>query len=350
MAGPSGSRLRAGLGIVGAIGLLLLAGRLWQPGPDRLAPPSGLPPWDGGEPFGPSRPLPSGVEFGQPISGLAVTPAAVWVAYGTTIARLDPHSLRATASLQVTTVVHDIPAGTARPIRGLAAGGDAIWASLPSPSAGLLRIDPASARIVAVIRIPSIAPAAVSGARVWVVCCGGETYLGASQLVLVDAAANRLTARIGLPGLPDAVGVGRSGVWVRAAAGPIWRVDPLTTRVAATLRVPHGLGGGQGSVLVGDDAVWVADPATATILRIDPRSNQIVERRSVTGRALAATADGTVLVASGGRLLGLGRGQVRSVRVDRLDGAYTTALATGAGTIWVAQAGMLLHVDQRELR
>src|SRR6266496_5114787 len=158
MAGPSRSGLRTALGVVAAIGLLVVVGRLWQSGLQRSALPSV------DVHAAPLR-LGSGVEFAQPIDGLAVTPTAVWVALGTTIVRLDLRTLRATASLDVTAVVADIPPATARPVRGLAAGGGAIWASLPSPTAGLLRIDPDSARVVAVVPVASVAPAAVSGAR-----------------------------------------------------------------------------------------------------------------------------------------------------------------------------------------
>jgi hypothetical protein len=292
------------------------------------------------------------VEFAQPISGLAVTPTAVWVAHGTTIERLDPRTLLVTASLQVAPIATDLLSGVARPIRGLAAaaGSGAIWASLPSPAGGLLRIDPTTARVAAVVPVAGVAAPAVanagSAAGVWVVCCGGETFLGTGELVRVDPATNRVVARIALPGLPDAVGVGPSGVWVRAAAGPVWRVDPVTNRVVATVTVPHGLGGTPGGVLVGQAAVWVSDPASASVVRIDPRSNRIAGRVDGVGRALAA-ADGTVVATSGGRLLGLGRRPVRSVDVDALNGVYATALAVGEGRIWIAESGMLLHVDQR---
>jgi hypothetical protein len=334
--------------VLAAIGLLVVAGRLWSA---VVRPPATSP---DGAVMAPLRSVPSGVEFAQPITGLAVTPTAVWVAHGTTIERLDPHTLRVTASLGVGSIATDIPSNVARPIRGLAAaGGDAIWATLRSPSSGLLRVDAASARVVAVIPVVSVAPAAVSdtgsAAGVWVVCCGGETYLGTGQLIRVNPATNRVVARIALPGLPDAVGVGASGVWVRGAAGPIWRVDPVSNRVVATVQVPHSLGGTQGSVLVGRDAVWVSDPASATAIRIDPRSNRISGRVGVAGRALAAASDGTVVGASGGRVLSLGPGAARSVSVAGINGEYTTALAAVAGTIWIAEAGLLARVDQRGL-
>jgi hypothetical protein len=349
MAGPSSSGPRAGVLVLAGVGLLLVVGRLWGHGLEQPALPARVSPSVDGQVFAPVRPLPDGLDFAQPINGLAVTSAAVWVAYGTTIARLDPHTLRVTASLQVTAAMTGVPL-TAWPVRGLAAGRDAIWVSLSSPSADLLRIDPSTARVTAVVPQPTVAPVAVGSSGVWVVCCGGETYLGGGQLARVDPATNRVTARIALPGFADAVGVGPSGVWVRAAAGPVWRIDPATNRVAATVTVPHGLGGGQGSVLVGRDAVWVSDPSTGTVLRIDPRSNRIAGRTEVAGPALAAAADGTVVATGQARVFGLGRGPVRSVGVDGVDGKYVTALAADADRIWIAESSVLLHVDQRGLR
>jgi hypothetical protein len=341
MDGPPRRGFRSGLTVLAAIGLLAVIGRLWSPG---LAPPMASP---GGEVLGTARPLPGGIEYAQPISALAVTPAAVWIAHGTTIERLDPRTLVATASLRVPGI---LAVSIEWPIRGLAAsaGGDAVWASLPS---GLLRIDATSARIVAVVPVAGVGPPAVSDAGVWVVCCGGETYLGGPRLIRVDPATNRVVAQVVLPGLPDAVGVGASGVWVRGAAGPVWRVDPATNRVAATVPVPHGLGGTQGSVVVGQDAVWVSDPASASVLRIDPRRDRIAARIEVTGRPLAAAADGAVVAASRGRLLRLAPGSVRGVDVHGINGQYVTALAVLAGTIWIAaESGVVIHIDQQAWR
>jgi hypothetical protein len=47
-----------------------------------------------------------------------------------------------------------------------------------------------------------------------------------------------------LPGAADAVGVGAGGVWVRSPAGLVWRVDPASGRVVATIRFRHDAGSG----------------------------------------------------------------------------------------------------------
>lgn len=345
---PSRNGFRAGLGVLAAIGVLLVVGRLSPVARQASSP------LDGDEPAAPPRG--GGVEFDQPVSGLVANGAAVWVAHGTTVERLDPRTLRVTATTELPAIATAVRSGVSRPVRGLATttAGDVIWVSLANPIAGLVRIDAASARVVAVLPVASVGPAAVSSAGsaagVWVVCCGGETYLGPGRLLRLDPATNRVVANVALPGLPDAVGVGPSGVWVRAAAGPVWRVDPATNRVVAKVTIPHGLSGTRGSVLVGQDAVWVSDPASRTVVRIDPRSNRVAGRVEVGGSPLAAAADGTVVAVSGGSVLGLGRGTVHSAQVVGLNGEYATALAAVADRIWIAESDALLHVDWRELR
>jgi hypothetical protein len=132
--------------------------------------------------------------FQEPINALAVTPGAVWVAHAGSISRVDQATMRETA-----TVI----------------GADAVW----------------------------------------VACCGAETSGTDGRLSRIDSATNRIVATIRLHGLPDAVGAGVSGVWVRGALGPVWHIDPAANRVVGRVRVPGGLGGQWGGVLVGGDAV-----------------------------------------------------------------------------------------------
>jgi hypothetical protein len=347
-AGPSHRRFRAGLGVLVALLVLLFAGRLTPVERQPVVPADG-------DVRATRQQRRGGVDFNEPISGLVANRAALWVGHDTTVERLDPRTLRVTATVELPRIPTLVTSGRVTPIRGLAASaaGDVVWVSVANAAAGLVRIDAASARVVASLPVASVGPAAVSGtgnaAGVWVVCCGGETFLGPGRLVRIDPATNRVVAQALLPGLPDAVGVGSSGVWVRAAAGPVWRIDPVTYRVVAEVTIPHGLSA-RGSVLVGHDAVWVSDPASRTVVRIDPRSNRVAGRVEVGGSPLAATADGTVLAASGPRVLGLDRRTVRSAQVEGLIGDYATAFAVVGNKIWVAETNTLLSLDRRELR
>ena len=54
--------------------------------------------------------------------------------------------------------------------------------------------------------------------------------------------------------------------------------------------------------------MWVSNPATATVRRIDPRRNQVTEDVvEADGSDLTVAADGVVWATSDTRLLGLGR-------------------------------------------
>src|SRR4029450_3468099 len=62
-------------------------------------------------------------------------------------------------------------------------------------------------------------------------------------------------SRIRLGGRPTGVAAGPSGVWV-AGHGRVWRINPRTGQVVATIAVADGLAAG-GRVVVGRGAVWV---------------------------------------------------------------------------------------------
>jgi hypothetical protein len=142
------------------------------------------------------------------------------------------------------------------------------------------------------------------------VCCGR----GAGKLVRLPALSAEAAVTIRLPGRPGAVGVGPSGVWLRGAAGEVWRVDPDRLRLVATVRVPGGLGAAPGGVAVTTGAVLVGDPA------------------------------------SGDRLVGFDRGAVRRGPSLGLGGGPVNAIAAGPSALWVAAPAGLLRVDLAALR
>lgn len=316
-----------------ALGVLLAIGRLSRA---QLAPSH---PSAGGTVPSPATPHPDipHLAFQERINALAVTPGAVWVAHGGSISRVDQVSMRETATVRGYDQRKD------RPVVGLVAGSGAVWASVHG--VGVLRIEPDNAKVVARISVMTEAPVAVGADAVWVVCCGPETSGSDGRLSRIDAATNRIVATIKLHGSPDAVGAGRSGVWVRGALGPVWHVDPATNRVVGRVRVPGGLGGQWGSVLVGGDAVWVGDPDHGRVLQIDSISQRLVDRVQARWRDLAQTADGTVW--SGGLPLRAGT----LSRVATLPGRYgsdVVALAAGPATVWIASdIAVLVRLDAR---
>jgi hypothetical protein len=349
-------RVRTTLGVLVALGLLLLVGRLWTPHPKPAPanPTSTVTSIVTTATTTATAAAPSTSEaaatqprarFDEPIAALAVTPGAVWVAHGQTISRVDPHTLRPTA-----TVTGYRPTGDHQ-LLGMTAGASAVWVTVVG--AGVLRIDPASAKVVARIPVITQAPAAVGAGAVWVVCCGGDTKGTAGRLVRIDPATNRVAATIPLHGLPDAVGAGPRGVWVRGALGPVWRIDPATNRLAATIAIPGGLGAAAGRVLVGRAGVWVSDPHGLTVYQLDPHRNRLGDKSfEAIGTDLVEAADGTAWVAADGmRLIGMhGNAPVRTLFADDPTANEVTALAAGpAGAgMWAGtDLGTLVHLNPR---
>ena len=125
----------------------------------------------------------------------------------------------------------DAQTGTATPIHldgspvGAAFGTGSFWVSVDN--ATLARIDPASRRVVATVRLD----------------------------------ANHL---------PGAVAVGDGAVWVFAGGGLLQRIDPASNQVVHALRVgPEGVDGGR--LAVGAGTVWLSDATAHTLIRIDPQ-------------------------------------------------------------------------------
>src|SRR4030095_9797209 len=92
-------------------------------------------------------------------------PGACWVAHDTTDQRLAPRTLRVTATVELPRIPTLVTSGRVTPIRGLAASaaGDVVWVSVANATAGLVRIDATSARVVTALPVASVGPAAVIG-------------------------------------------------------------------------------------------------------------------------------------------------------------------------------------------
>src|SRR5262249_25768558 len=83
----------------------------------------------------------------------------------------------------------------------------------------------------------------------------------------LDPRSGRILATIRLPFAPGAIASGPSGVWI---TGPlddlVARIDPRTGRVGPSIAVGRGAGG----VAVSRDSVWVANALDGTVSRVDP--------------------------------------------------------------------------------
>jgi len=85
----------------------------------------------------------------------------------------------------------------------------------------------------------------------------------------------KVIASIPLDGVGDGaeIAVGGDSVWVHLVDGTVARLDPRTNAVAARIKVGHSP---DGSVAIGDGAVWATSFEEDKLSRIDPATDKIV--------------------------------------------------------------------------
>ena len=186
--------------------------------------------------------------------------------------------------------------------------------------------------------------AAAEGA-VWVADAGGTVQR-------FDAATGEATGEPEPVPAPGGIAVGEGAVWVTSqSGGTVTALDPATGRRQGR---PIEVGPRPADVAVGGGAVWVANGAQldGTISRVDPSSRKADAPIDVVGdegQVFALTyGEGAVWVAGSTEMRG---DRVDVLRIDpdsseledtlvRLERpGLPVRLATGAGSVWVAQGG-----------
>jgi YVTN family beta-propeller protein len=168
---------------------------------------------------------------------VAVGESDVWVAYGdSTVARIDPHSLR----VLLTTFAGNSPTA-------IAFGNGSLWV-VNAENSDVTRFNPPTygpAATITVGRHPS--GVAVGGGGVWV------TATNDNAVFRIDPSSNSVTS-IPVGRAPLGITYGAGAVWVaNSGDGTVSRIGPSTNKVVATIRVgnsPRGIAVGAGSVWV----------------------------------------------------------------------------------------------------
>ena len=257
----------------------------------------------------------------------------VWVTHmGGTVSEIDPGS----ATAKVIRV-----AGTAVAVADV--GSLAAVVSGP-PSNSVTVIDASYGEISGVVPLPGVPTAASTatsfGADVWV------ANPNTRELNRVVAPYTAVAARIGLPPGRRAgsgphryngIAVGAGSVWVVGDTRDrtLWRVDPATQRVIATVALPFA----PRDVAVGSGGVWLVDRRADSVIRVDPRTNRIVATIRV-GRGPSAVAIGERVVWVSNELDGtVSRIEPNRNVVDRTIsvGSAPIDLAAGLGALWVVR-------------
>ncbi len=237
----------------------------------------------------------------------------------------DPHLLQPACEPGT---VHDAPMGSFLPRRcdlpsGVAVGAGSVWTGRNDRQA-VLRLDPASGRVVATIPVGfHVFNLAADAASVWVVSfednmvaridpatnivtvrqsllhapsgvvvADGSAWIsrsGNATVVRLDAMTGALQAEIPVGRRPLPLAVGSGSIWVRCEQdSAVSRIDASTNRVAATIPVDpfYGLDGVD-SMVANAGGVWISG---LTLQWIDASSNQVTRNLTRSGRPYQADA------------------------------------------------------------
>jgi virginiamycin B lyase len=243
----------------------------------------------------------------------------VWTTLGTEVAQqLDPTTGKELKS---------VPLG-GQVCTAMDQGYDALWVAVCSTPGKVLRLDPATGKVLARIAIPDgleiMEEGSVASGEgfVWVVAAGNER-----TLVKIDPSTNTVVDRV-----PVEVGV----VAARAGEGALWTTNSVTNAVdrrdpstgALVTSVPTGKGAR--FFAVGEGAVWVQNNVDGTVTRVDPATNKAV----ATIRVDSGPVDGGDLAVGGGFVWA----RVTDTLVAKIDPATNTVVAryspvAGSGSV-----------------
>jgi DNA-binding beta-propeller fold protein YncE len=145
---------------------------------------------------------------------------------------------------------------------------------------------------------------------------------------------------------PLRLAVGPRTVWVTSAAdGTLSGVDPEAQRVTSRLRVGKGVSG----VTIGAGSVWVSNPRTGMVLRIDPDRGVLAEVPVGGSPGAVVSGGGRIWVADedGAGVTAIDAKSARVIRRGLEPRAAPLRLAAGAGGLWVSSAstGAVRRID-----
>jgi outer membrane protein assembly factor BamB len=341
-------RLRIGAAVLGAVAVLAVAGRITSPqapAPRSPQAPTTTPAPPQHPPL-PDRWATAQIEVGHGGGPLVFGAGSLWVGAwrDRQVVRVDPRSNR---------VVARFPAGGPNPA-GLAVGAGTIWVAHPDTDE-VVRLDPGTGRVVARIKLDPLPFQVAAGDRrflpslVAVGAGAGWVGTGRGAVARIDAASNRVVAVIKLlRASPAGIAVAGGSVWVAAGGDGVARIEAATNRLLGTIRLdlyPE-------RVAVGGGALWVGGPTTDPIVEI---AGAVARIDAATGRVRAVVPTGLpvgLAAAAGGVLVtepDVVGGALECIDPERLPAAMTLQpalgeLAVGGGAVWVAdRRGSLVY-------
>jgi len=187
----------------------------------------------------------------------------------------------------VTTITKGLTADLGAPVTGVSS----IWL-LADKRGTLLRIDPVSNALVAEIPLGGVGQALAFGqSAIWIATAAGE-------LLRLNPYTNVTEHTIRVGKSPRSIAIGEGSVWtLDAGDATVSRVDPKTNKVTTTIKLGGSISIATGQIAVGEGSVWVSAPG-APLVRIDPRTNRVVQHFTGAGGGVILVAHGALWLAA----------------------------------------------------
>lgn len=203
-------------------------------------------------------------------SSIAIGDGLIWVISGSSVVPIDPQTNQIAGE--------PIPAGVQFE-SDIAFNEGTLWVSIigsgdlgaPNDRDAVSRIDPESGETVATIKVErGPLSLAVTPGVIWVVNFG----MSGDAVTQIDTKTNQIIGEpIHTGRAPISMTTGDGSVWVaNHDARTVTRIDPDSGQIVANISVPsepHRITFGEGSV-------WVANWHDNSVSRIDPQTNQVV--------------------------------------------------------------------------
>jgi len=224
--------------------------------------------------------------------------------------------------------------------RWLAADDTSLWVHEPR---SLVSVDLATSAVTGQVNTGSMeyGYAATGGGSVW------QTDYENNAVLRIDPASGKVLAKIPVGLQPLGVVVTKGGVWVaNEHSGSVTRIDPATNKVVATVSINSPDSAGPQVMAAGPDgSVWVGVPNMGSVVRIDAATNKVGLVVPWDGPVASDGAEVWIAVVAG--IDGL----AQAIRIDPESGKVikavdlgeeggTCGLAVGLGSVWVATGGL----------
>jgi virginiamycin B lyase len=181
---------------------------------------------------------------------------------------------------------------------------DSVWVASTKPHA-VHRIDPATNRIVAAVRVSGEACSGLASGfgSIWVPLCGKK-----AALVQIDAIKNTISATLPIaPAGPEGgITASDDSVWMVADEnGTLNRIDPSTNKVRQKISIPPG----SFNPIFSNGIIWITGVESGVLTAVDAATGKVLE-------SVAVGPKPRFLTSGGGFIWTLNQGDGTVSRVD----------------------------------